>query len=210
LGSIESACPRCGEPGPALCCGRCARNPPPFRVAAACFAYREGEASSTAITRWKYRRDHVLGASLAQLFAERVMRQEPCYDVVVPVPAHSRRVAARGFDQAAILARSLSPWSVVAPRLLRRIAATRSQTALPRVEREANVRGKFAITDSHAIAGRVVLLVDDVFTSGATVSECARVLLEGGARDVDVWTLAHTADGGERAAAAHFPPEREQ
>jgi ComF family protein len=110
-------------------------------------------------------------------------------DVASPVPLHRSRKRARGFNQAAEIARHLPIPTVHA---LRRVRATPSQTDLPAESRHENVRGAFAVRRSgrSAIADRVVVLVDDVSTTGATLEACARVLREAGAREVRALTVA--------------------
>lgn len=120
-------------------------------------------------------------------------------DIVVPVPLHRRRFFQRRFNQAAELARALSDLSGVAfePEVVRRRKATRRQVGLGRSEREDNVRGAFYAPAKAGIRlnGRRVLLIDDVFTTGATVSAVARVLLKAGSRSVDVLTFARAVNG---------------
>ena len=108
-------------------------------------------------------------------------------DVVVPVPLHRSRRRARGFNQAAELAHALG---VPVAHLLRRVRATPSQTDLPAARRHANVRGAFALVRGAPVSGAIVVLVDDVSTTGATLEACARVLRQAGAKDVRALTAA--------------------
>src|SRR4051812_46488914 len=122
-------------------------------------------------------------------------------DVVVPVPLHRSRLRARGFNQARTLALRLGlPLSDA----LIRIRRTESQADLPATRRHANVRGAFAMHPGARIDGRVVVLVDDVRTTGATLSACASVLLDAGAAEVRALTAAK-APLKPRAAAARLP-----
>jgi ComF family protein len=117
-------------------------------------------------------------------------------DVCVPVPLHRRRLRQRGFNQADDLARGLGV-PVVA--VLRRVRRTRPQVELPAVERQSNVAGAFALARpcrARDIAGRIVVLVDDVATTGATLEACARVLSRAGAREVRGLTAARVASPG--------------
>lgn len=111
-------------------------------------------------------------------------------DCVVPVPLHRSRQRARGFNQAAEIARHLP---VPACHALTRVRATPSQTDLPAARRHANVRHAFAVRRRADVCGRIVVLVDDVSTTGATLDACARVLLEAGAREVRALTAARVA-----------------
>lgn len=114
------------------------------------------------------------------------------WDVIVPVPLHRVRERERGFNQATRLARRLGQaLSIpVNNNLLLRTRATRSQTLLSRRERLKNMKTAFAINPALSISGQRVVLVDDVFTTGATTSACARVLRARGATAVCVWTVA--------------------
>ncbi|MBI4026802.1 MAG: ComF family protein [Verrucomicrobia bacterium] len=113
-------------------------------------------------------------------------------DVVLPVPLHPVRERERGFNQAWFLADALArSWKIPAHRrVLTRVRQTETQTHLDREERMANLRGAFAVRRPAVVAGRRVLLMDDVLTTGSTASECARILREAGARSVLVLTLA--------------------
>ena len=119
-------------------------------------------------------------------------------DLIAPVPLHWRRLLTRRYNQALLLARAVSrakPEEASArlvPDLLRRHRWTGSQAGLRAKERRRNVREAFAIHPRWAaeVAGKTVVLVDDVLTTGATAEACARVLQRGGARHVDVLTLA--------------------
>ncbi|MGB7949152.1 MAG: ComF family protein [Candidatus Binatia bacterium] len=115
-------------------------------------------------------------------------------DLIVPVPLHPKRLRWRGFNQSLLLARQVSrKYDVpVDPFLLDRRRETLTQTELTEEERRRNVRGAFETDPKKSLKGRRVLLVDDVYTSGATVNECSRVLMRAGAREVTVLTLART------------------
>ncbi len=115
-------------------------------------------------------------------------------DLVVPVPLHRRRLRHRGFNQSLILARLVA--KNLNKRLdytaLKRGRLTRPQTELKGEDRKKNVRGAFEITDNAAFKEKKVLLIDDVYTTGATITECARILKSAGG-EVSVLTLARTA-----------------
>jgi ComF family protein len=117
---------------------------------------------------------------------------------LVPVPLHWRRAWGRRFNQSAVLARIVSGHSgvPVAYETLKRVKATPQQVGLSRTERAGNVQGAFRVPDEAKaqIAGRRLVLVDDVLTSGATVDACARALLRGGAAAVDVLVFARVVE----------------
>ncbi len=112
-------------------------------------------------------------------------------DLILPVPLHSKRLKKRGFNQALLLASTFFPdlRAKISPSLLVRTRITVPQTGLSGVDRRKNIRGAFE-ADDKGIAQKRILLVDDVFTTGTTVNECARVLCRGGASEVQVLTLA--------------------
>ncbi len=121
-------------------------------------------------------------------------------DWVIPIPLHRRRLRRRGFNQADLLLRSWLKRADAAgssspargAHILERVRATPPQTGLKRSERRRNIRGAFRVTAPEVVEDRRLLLVDDVFTTGATVEEAARVLRAAGAASVDVLTLART------------------
>ena len=147
-----------------------------------------------AIHRYKYRRQLWFEDFLAGLFlreAEPALRAEP-WNLIVPVPLHPLKQREREFNQAERLACHLAG-ALKLPLhsgLLRRVHPTTTQTRLTRQQRAANMRGAFAVRRSARLDGERVVLVDDVFTTGATTSACAGALLAAGAGDVCVWTVA--------------------
>ncbi len=146
------------------------------------------------IHRYKYQRAlwfEPLFASLLIVEAAPVLRQEN-WDLIVPVPLHPLKQAEREFNQAERLARRLARATdiPISTKLVRRVEPTRTQTRLTRAERAQNVHRAFAPIDGARCDGRRVVLIDDVLTTGATTSACARVLKDCGADEVCVWTLA--------------------
>ena len=115
-------------------------------------------------------------------------------DLIIPVPLHPKRLRWRGFNQAVLLARQVSRVSNIPldPFVLCRLRETPPQTQLGEDERRTNVRGAFMLHPEKQIDNKNVLLVDDVYTSGATVNECSRTLTKGGAKQVYVLTFART------------------
>lgn len=147
-----------------------------------------------AIHRYKYQRALWFESFLSDLLIRQagpVLRREPP-DWIVPVPLHPLKEREREFNQAERLATRLGEATgiPVRPHLLKRIAPTRTQTQLTRRERAANVRNAFILGDNQRLRGRRIVLLDDVLTTGATTSACARVLQTAGADDVCVWTVA--------------------
>jgi ComF family protein len=187
-------CDRCGDPLPSWrvlsiplsTCPRCRRRPPFVARAAAVGTY-DG-ALRAVVHAIKYEGRRSLAKPLARLIQQRCHGVLEGADAVVPVPLHPSRRRSRGFNQAFDLARHLGPHPV---RALARTRATPSQTGLPAAQRHRNMRRAFAPAwRTPSLAGKVVVLVDDVMTTGATIDACARVLMEMGAREVRAVTAA--------------------
>ena len=192
---VSPLCPRCGlvfisRAGVDHWCGDCIRRSPGFNKACAAGVYEH--TLMAAIQRYKYHGKTQLAKPLGKILALTMKQhwKKRDIDAMVPVPLHHKRLRQRGFDQAALMLRT-TPWSVpVEYGILKRVRATVPQTALHRRERQKNVRRAFQVVQPARVSGRRLLLVDDVFTTGATVNECSRVLLQHGADRVDVLTLA--------------------
>jgi ComF family protein len=148
-----------------------------------------------AIHRWKYDGKTYLTPFFAEWIAEGLNRywKPGSLDFLIPVPLHPLRLRERGFNQALLLVKDLSRRTGIPyrKRILQKKKPTIPQVNLGGVEREKGVRGTFYVADTEELLGMSVLLVDDVYTTGATVNECSKVLLRGGAERVDVLTLAH-------------------
>ena len=198
-------CTRCGlmfrgREGPDHACGHCLAAPPRFAMARS-FGVYDG-VLLTLVHKFKYNGKIGLADPLGRLLFDEFRRhwQPGGIDVVAPVPLHIRRFRKRGYNQAHLLIRNWRRWAgepgggrreiVVAREILTRSRRTDHQVGKTREERDANIRGAFSVPRPDRIAGRRVLLVDDVMTTGSTADECARVLLSAGAGRVDLLTLA--------------------
>jgi ComF family protein len=193
------ACFVCGQPLPSWRtisvalerCATCRRRPPAFdRGAVACDYHGELRA---IIHAFKYDGRRSLARPLGRLLGQAGSAVLEGADAVVPVPLHLWKRVQRGFNQSADLARTLGP--PVRP-VLRRSRATRTQAGLTPGQRRRNLAGAFTLAAwpwrplRSEVAGRTLVLVDDVMTTGATLDACARVLKQAGARDVRTLTLA--------------------
>jgi ComF family protein len=187
-------CDRCGDPLPAwrtlslplACCPRCRRTARLIDRARAIGAY-DG-ALRAIVHALKYDGRRSLARPLAGLMRDRGGEMLAGAAAVIPVPLHRSRRRHRGFNQAADLARHLG---VPVSHALRRVRATATQTSLPAGQRHRNMRDAFAVTrHAAALAGAVVVVIDDVSTTGATLEACARVLKEAGIKEVRALTAA--------------------
>jgi ComF family protein len=201
--------PVCMECGKADCeeavngetrCKLCQRVDPPFERAVAYGSY-DSELRDL-IHLLKFQQVRPASAVLGRMLAEAIANLEQTMPVgkiaVVPVPLHKRKQAQRGFNQAEMIARGAlkqlsrpKRFDLCTGVLVRR-RETGSQIGLTRHQRRENLRGAFAVSDPTRILNSDILLVDDVFTTGTTASECARVLLRAGAARVWVATVART------------------
>jgi len=187
-GAGAARCPVCAIPQPlGEICGDCLRHPPSFDATRAALDY--GFPVDKLVQALKY--GHRLASS--RLFVDLMAALPvPQADLVMPMPLHSVRLASRGFNQAAELARPLAKcWGL--PVLLDGIVRdvdTRPQAGLPWKERTANVRGAFRVTSR--VEGLRVVVVDDVMTTGATLAELARTLKDVGAVSVENRVVART------------------
>jgi ComF family protein len=190
-------CAACGYPfefaaGEDALCGACMRERPAFARARAAIVY--DDASRPLILAFKHGDRTDAAPAFARWLARAGGELIDAADLIVPVPLHWMRLFRRRYNQAALLGGALAKLThrPMRPDVLRRRRATPSQGRLGREARLRNVRGAFALarTGRARLEGRRVLLVDDVLTTGATVSACAEALLGGGASAVDVLTLA--------------------
>jgi ComF family protein len=191
LPTSASACPRCAAAGAGDAeCGACLADPPHYDASRAAFVY--AYPTDALIQSLKYGGQ----LALAGLFARELHRRighAGRVDLIMPLPLHPRRLAERGFNQAAEIARVLSRLCDLRmnTQFARRVRNTAPQTALPWRERATNMRGAFACDPG--VAGLRIAVVDDVMTTGATLDEFARTLKQSGAARVENWVVARTA-----------------
>ncbi|HTC19093.1 MAG TPA: ComF family protein [Stellaceae bacterium] len=193
-----ACCDCCGLPfdldlGQDTLCALCARDKPPFSRARS--AMRYDEESRPLVLAFKHGDKLQLAPALGRFMRRAGASLLAETDVIVPVPLHWTRLFARRYNQAAVLAHAVGKASgiPVGADWLQRRRATPSQGRQSRTERRRNVAGAFAVKHGRKVENLRVLLIDDVLTTGATVAECAMVLLKAGAMRVDVLTLARTS-----------------
>ncbi len=191
----DRCCARCALPmeSSAPLCGRCIRRAPPWDSAWAPFRYAWPLDRLEA--RFKFGGDLAAGRVLARAWCGSIAPAE-LPQAIVPVPLHRSRLRSRGYNQALELAKPLSK-TLRVPLLrdaLQRTRDTAAQSELTAVQRRCNVRGAFAARFQDD-PPQYVAVLDDVFTTGATLAECARVLKRAGVKRVDVWALARAPRG---------------
>ena len=194
----DPSCPRCDCPfnsefalrfSAEHRCVNCRTRPPSYTQAWTLYPYQS--PLKEAIGLFKYRSKIALARPIANLMSA-ALRSVPHIDIIIPVPLHSTRLREREYNQSLLLAQHLShhfhiPLIYTA---LIRTRLTAPQTSLKRKDRLKNLRQSFLVTSSQLIGGKSILLVDDVFTTGTTVNECAKTLRKAGSGNVYVVTLA--------------------
>lgn len=193
---VPPMCSCCGLPmagdGAGHLCGDCILSRPPYAIARSVARYEA--VLLDAIHIFKYKGKIAAGEVLGKMMADHVYPGLSIadYSLIIPVPLHTKRLRERGFNQAVILAREISKrFSIPHDFLtLRRHVFTQPQVSLGKDRRTENVRGAFTVKNEKKVKGQKIILVDDVYTTGSTVGECAGVLMTHGAAEVAALTLA--------------------
>lgn len=189
-----------------LCCGRFFPGAGESHFCASCLERRPFFAKHRSAARYegvvketilifKYRGFEVLGRDLGDFIVRSLRREEDIWsglDALIPVPLHPAKERKRGFNQARLLARRVAQRTGVPllDRHLLKVMPTAAQTSLEARDRGTNLRGAFRVRKPAKLAGKVVLLVDDVCTTGSTLRECSRTLYRAGVREVRAVTIA--------------------
>ena len=194
---VAPFCAKCSEPFPGaitqtFSCANCEHRTLHFDCAVA--AYRSRGLVRQVLHQFKYGKQRHLRYPVAQWLGESLhdtRLRGRRFDLIVPVPLHPARERERGFNQAALIAELLATSASIPSRpVLERIRYTTTQTAYDRAERMENLHGAFRLRKNRDVRGLRVLLIDDVLTTGSTLSECARVLRRAGAVSVHGATAA--------------------
>ncbi|WP_395462759.1 double zinc ribbon domain-containing protein [Wolbachia endosymbiont of Cantharis cryptica] len=175
-------------------CGKCITNPPPFEVLRSVFAY--DQHSRNMIINFKFfdNLNYVKTYAKWMYQANHDMFQNA--EVIIPIPLHKMRLFKRKYNQAALLAKELSKLSnlLYTSFAIKRLRHTTPQAGLSLKQREKNLKKAFKISNREIIKNKIVILVDDVVTTGATVRSCSQEILNSGAREVRVLSLARTVN----------------
>ncbi len=189
----EEVCPWCGEPQPSgRICEACQQNPPDFSALRS-FAFFRGPVRN-ALHRLKYQKDIGLGEALSIHLIELYNVTRWPIDYIVPVPLSHQRQRERGYNQVTFLSKPLA-YAIQKPfrsDMLIKRRETRTQVGLTALERKQNVAGAF-FAPPKLVQGKAILVIDDVTTTGSTISACSRALREAGASAVYGLTLARAA-----------------
>jgi competence protein ComFC len=186
----EPCCEICGIPiRNKGICSDCLHQRPSYKILRSWSAFND--PIKNALHRLKYRHDIGLGDALARQLIEYVSKLNWPIDLVIPVPLGRKRLDERGYNQVGLIAHPLSLAMNIAyyPQALSRDHETRSQVGLNRVERQLNVQGAFTAEEKY-VSGHIILLIDDVATTGSTLTSCAKALYAANARDVFALTVA--------------------
>jgi len=188
-------CIRCGAgfvsvAGVNHLCGSCIQKPPPYQIARSIVLYTP--VVKYLLQRLKYRTDTTVVPAIRAIIEKTDQTVIADTDLIIPVPLHINRLRRRGLNQSLILARLIFPGDrhQISFNNLTRIRDTIPQTTLNGDKRRKNLRGAFQVDNSAAIQNRSICLVDDVLTTGTTISECAKTLVDAGAKKVWVLTFA--------------------
>jgi len=196
LSTDYTACARCALPLPAmgydLVCGHCQAQAPHYRKAYSYAVY--APPLDRMIQQLKFQQKLHYARLLGSLMAKDIAKRHlDVPDLLIPVPLHNQRLRERGYNQALELARPIAkelgvPLDIYS---CKRSRATQEQSSLHARQRGSNVRGAFEV--SGILRGRSITIIDDVMTTGSTVSELAKQILQAGAVSVDVWVCARAA-----------------
>lgn len=182
-------------------CHRCALEDFPFSKGIAAFSYEVMRESISCLKFRGFRHDAEALGSLMAFYLQRVHEDWIEWaDYMTAVPLHAKKEAHRGFNQADRLCRVLAEKTGIAyvPNLLERRVYTKPQSSLTAKQRRDNLKDVFAFMEGQDVAGKHILLVDDIFTTGTTMKECTRVLLRAGAAEVRVFCLSVVEDTEEK------------
>jgi ComF family protein len=186
-------CYSCGDTvfGSGSYCLHCKDHEKPYEFARAPFTYEK--AIKTLIYQLKYSKGKYLAPYLSLFLVDEFVKQNWNVDVIIPVPLFIGREKKRGFNQAALLSSQFEKLLSlpIDKESLIRVKNTPTQTKLTKVERKNNLTKAFVVTNKLNMKNKSILLIDDVFTTGATIEECSIVLKKAGAKNVYAITLAH-------------------
>ena len=189
----SKVCLRCGEPIniQSNYCLNCKNTNHYFKKNVSCFEYTS--PISNIIVDYKFNKAKYLGNIFSTFMVQKCIEENLLPDVIIPIPLHKSRLKERGFNQAELLAKDFAS-KLNVPLLTNCIIRSKNtpkQSLLSPAERAANVQNAFVVIDKSSVKNKTILLIDDVYTTGATLSSCAKCLLNAKAKQVYCLTIAH-------------------
>ena len=158
------------------------------------FLFEKDKELQHAIHSLKYENKFRTGLFFGEIIANKISTRRPnwLFDIIIPIPLHKLKETERGYNQSYYIAKGInkSAGIKVSKTAVKRSKYTESQTALNIIEREENIHGAFKVTNKKKVSDKSILIIDDVITTGATISECGRVLLEAGAKKLFAASIA--------------------
>jgi len=158
------------------------------------FVFEKDKELQHAIHALKYDKKFPVGIYLGKVLASEIIRNQLNwkFDLIIPIPLHQLKKAERGYNQAYYFAKGVGKILKVkvSDRIVKRVKYTESQTTMNLNEREENISGAFKLKNKNPVGGKSILLLDDVITTGATISECGKILLEAGANKIYAASIA--------------------
>lgn len=158
------------------------------------FVFEKDKELQHAIHSLKYEKRFQIGIFLGKNIANKIKSNRPDWkiDLIIPIPLHQLKKAERGYNQSFYIAKGIGkildiPFS---DKVVKRIKYTESQTTMTLIEREENISGAFKVINRNAINGKTIWIIDDVITTGATISECGKILLDAGANHIYAASIA--------------------
>lgn len=193
-------CEVCGDKlfGEEKLCERCVKNEnSSIKLARAVFEY--DATMKNLIHKLKYDNQKYLAKPLSNILYNYYIHNEQInnVDIIIPVPLHKQRLKTRGYNQTELLLQSFSETNKVKTNIVARVKNTPTQTALSKEERLENLQNAFVVLDNDIIKNKKILIVDDIFTTGATCNNLANLLLKNKAKSVKCLTLCHTVKGNK-------------
>lgn len=197
----KNTCEKCGiklENDEIHLCKTCMQQDQNFEKAYTCMVY--DEMAKNMITEYKFRGKAYMAKPLAEILIDKFLTSGAVADMVTFVPMHPKKEKQRGYNQAKLLAESFAvklELPLESDLLLRKVYK-KAMNKLGASERRENIQGAYALTCDEMklekLKGKTVILIDDIYTTGTTANECAKLLKDGGAESVSVFTLAAGAD----------------
>lgn len=189
----STACPRCGRwVGKPLMCGECLQEQQWFHRGYFGFYFEDRLREALHAFKFNGRKD--VGRHLVSLVRKKILSFSDTFDCIVPIPVSKRRLKERGFNQSFIISEEIARMTdkPLYHTVLYKIKDTKDQYTLSREERKKNIKGVFAVYNKSPIEGKRVLLVDDLFTTGATAQHASKILMQSNTREVVLFALART------------------